>query len=159
MKRALVAALGSLLLSTPALADESPAASTNAEPVAVAPPPAATSEATPAAPSAPTDKAAARKGRRASADDAANNSETSQVKQVQLKTLNDRTVCRIEHPTGSRIGVRRCYSTTETETTASRLETEITRRDIQEMRDRQIRDQLQRASVGMTPMVLAPPSH
>jgi hypothetical protein len=141
----------------PALADESPAASTSAEPVAATSPPAATSEAAPATPSARTDKATPKKGRRASADDAASNSETSQLKQVQLKTLNDRTVCRTEHPTGTRIGVKRCYSTTETETAAGRVQNEIMRHDIEEMRDRQVYEQLQRASIAMTPMGQASP--
>jgi hypothetical protein len=95
--------------------------------------------------------------RRASADNAANKVETSQPKQVPLNAPGDRTVCRTEYPTGSRIGVRRCYSTTETETAAGKVQTEIMRRDIEEMRNRQMYDQLRRASVGMTPMVPAPP--
>ena len=149
MKRALVAAVGSLLLTMPALADESPAANTSAERTAAARAPAATGDATPTTTSERTDKASVRKSRRASADDAANKSEASQVKQVPLKALNDGTVCRTEYPTGSRIGVRRCYS--KTETTLSKVQNEIMQRDLQEMRDRAIREQVQRASVGMTP--------
>ena len=149
MKRALVAAVGSLLLTMPALADESPATSTSAERVAAARAPAPTGDVTPTTTSERTDKAAVRTSRRVSADDAANKSEASPVKQLPLQAPNDRTVCRTEYPTGSRIGVKRCYSTTET--ASSKLQNEIMQRDLQEMRDRAIRDQLQHASVGMTP--------
>jgi erythromycin esterase-like protein len=147
MRRALVAAVGSLLVTLPALADESPAASTSVERVAAAPAPAVTGDATPATTSERTDNAAVHKSRRASADDAANKSEASQVKQVPLKASNDGTVCHKEYPTGSRIGVKRCYSTTET--AVSKVQNDIMRRDIEEMRDRQMYEQLQRASVGM----------
>ena len=87
------------------------------------------------------------KSRRASADDAANKSEASQVKQVPLKAPTDSTVCRTEYPTGSRIGVKRCSSTTET--ARDKIQNDIMRRDIEEMRDRQMYEQLQRASLGM----------
>ena len=144
MRSALVAAVASLLVTMPALADESPAANTSTEGVAAAQAPAAT------------DKAAVRKSRSTSADDA-NKSETSQVKQVPLKGPGDGTVCRTEYPTGSRIGVRRCYSKAETETAGSKIQNEIMRHDIQEMRDRQIYEQLQRASLGVTPAMRGVP--
>jgi len=162
MTRALVAALGSLLVTMPALADESPAASTGAERVAVAPAPApapapaAASDATSTTTSERTDKAAVGKSRRASTNDAANKSEASQVKQLPLKGPNDGTVCRTEYPTGSRIGVKRCYSTTET--ARDKVQDEIMRRDIEEMRNRQMFQQLQRASLGMTPPMQSPPT-
>ena len=153
MKRALVAAVGSLLLTMPALADESPATSTSAERVAAARAPAPTGDVTPTTTSERTDKAAVRTSRRVSADDAANK---SAVKQLQLKAPNDGTVCRTEQPTGSRIGVKRCYSTTETD--SSKLQNEIMRRDFEEMRDRQMYEQLQRASAAMTRPVQTPPN-
>ena len=148
MKRALVA-MGSLLVTMFALADESPTANTSAERVVAAPAPAVTVDATPTTTSEQADKAAAHKSRPASADDAANKRETSQVKQVPLKAPGDSTVCSTEYPTGSRIGVRHCYS--RTETAGSKVRDEIMRRDIEEMRDRQIFQQLQRASIGITP--------
>jgi hypothetical protein len=153
MKRTLVAVAFSLLVSVPALADESPATNTSAEPVAAARAPAVTGDATAGTASAQTDRAAVRKSRRASADDAANK---SAVKQLQLKAPNDGTVCRTEQPTGSRIGVKRCYSTTETD--SSKLQNEIMRRDFEEMRDRQMYEQLQRASAAMTRPVQTPPN-
>jgi hypothetical protein len=151
MKKALVAAVGSLLVAMPAFADESPKAGTSAEHVAAPTPPAVTGDATPTTTSEQTDKAAVRKKRPTSADDAANKSEASQIKQVPLKGPGDGTVCRTEYPTGSRIGVRRCHSTTET--AGSKIDDEIMRRDLQEMRDRQMFNQLQRASLGMTPAI------
>ena len=156
MKRALLAAVGSLLVSMPALADESPAANTSAERLAAAP--AVSGDATPTTTSARTDnEAGVHKIRRASADDAANKGEASQVKQVPLKASNDRTVCRTEYPTGSRIGVKRCYSTTET--ARDKVQNDIMRRDIEEMRDRQMYEQIQRATVGMgmAPAMQSPP--
>jgi len=72
-----------------------------------------------------------------------------------LKGPNDGTVCRTEYPTGSRIGVKRCYSTTET--ARDKVEKDIMRRDIEEMRDRQVYQQLQRASIGMTPPMQSAP--
>ena len=155
MKRALVAAVGSLLVALPALADESPTASKSAERVAATPAPAVTS-ATSTTTSERTDKSAVGKSRRASADEAANKSEASQVKQLPLKGPNDGTVCRTEYPTGSRIGVKRCYSTTET--ARDKVQDEIMRRDIEEMRNRQMFQQLQRASLGMTPPMQSPPT-
>jgi hypothetical protein len=150
MKRALVAAVAfSLLVTLPALADESPAASKTAEHLTSAPPPAVTSDATPSTTSEQTDKAAVRKSQPASANEAANKTEALQVKQVPLKAPGDSTVCRTEYPTGSRIGVRHCYS--KTETARDKVQDDIMRRDIQEMRDRQMYQQLQRASIGMTP--------
>ena len=147
MKRALVAAVGSLLVSMPALADESPAATTNAERVAAAP--GASGDATLTTTSVRTDnKTEVRKSRRTSADDAVTKSEASQVKQVPLKALNDSTVCRTEYPTGSRIGVKRCSSRL-TDSARDKVQNDIMRRDIEEMRDRQMYEQLQRASVGM----------
>jgi hypothetical protein len=157
MKRALVAAVGSLLIATPALADEPPAANTSAEHVAAAPAPAATGDATSTTTSAPTDKAAVRKSGQASTADAANKSEASQIKQLPLKGPSDGTVCRTEYPTGSRIGVRHCYSKAETETAASKVQNDIMQHDLQEMRDRQMREQLQRASLGMTPAMRGVP--
>jgi len=148
MKKALVAAVGSLLFAMPAFADESPKADTSAGHVAAATPPAVTGDATPTTTSERTDKAV-RKKRSTSADDAANKSEAPQVKQVPLKGPGDGTVCHTEYPTGSRIGVRRCHSTTEP--AGSKIDDEIMRRDLQEMRDRQMFNQLQRASLGMTP--------
>ncbi|HUO67007.1 MAG TPA: hypothetical protein VMV37_05690, partial [Gammaproteobacteria bacterium] len=124
------------------------------ERVAAARAPAVTGDATPITTSEPTDKAAVRKSRPTSAD-AADKSEASQVKQVTLKAPGDRTVCRTEYPTGSRIGVRRCYSTTET--AVSKVQNEIMQRDLQEMRDRQMYEQLQRASLGMTPAMRGVP--
>ena len=156
MRRALVAAAGLLLVTLPALADESPAASSSAERVAAAPAPAVTGDATRTTTTEQTDKAPAHKSRRASTDDAANKSEASQVKQVPLKAPSDGMVCRTEYPTGSRIGVKRCYATTET--ARDKIQNDIMRRDIEEMRDRQIYEQLQRASVGMTPAMRSPPS-
>jgi hypothetical protein len=153
VKRTLVAVLCSLLVSISALAAESPAAKTSAGPAAAARAPAVTGDATATTTPARTDRAAFRKSRRAPADDAANKSE---VKQLQLKAPNDGTVCRTESPTGSRIGVKRCYSTTETD--SSKVQNEIVRREFEEMRDRQIYEQLQRASVGMTPTVPRSPS-
>jgi hypothetical protein len=100
---------------------------------------------------APTEKAEPGKSRRASADGAASKGESSQIKQLPLKALNDDTVCRKEYPTGSRIGVRRCHS--RTETASSKVQNEIMLHDIQEMRDRQMYEQLQRATVGMTPPI------
>ena len=148
MKRALVAAVGSLLVTVPALADESPATSTSADRVAAAQAPAVTRDAASTTTSEQTDKAAVGKTRPAPAA-AANRIEASQVKQVPLKAPGDSTVCRTEYPTGSRIGVRRCYS--KTETASSKVQDEIMRRDLEEMRNRQIYNQLQRASLGMTP--------
>jgi hypothetical protein len=145
MERALVAAVASLLVTLPALADESPAATTSAERAVAAPN--VSGDAAPTTTSARTDsKDEVRKSRRASADDA-NKSEGSQVKQVPLKAPTDSTVCRTEYPTGSRIGVKRCSSTTET--ARDKIQNDIMRRDIEEMRDRQMYEQLQRASVGM----------
>jgi hypothetical protein len=155
MKRALVAAVGSLLVTTPALADESPAASTNTERVAAAPAPAVTGDSTSTATAERTDKAAVGKTRPASAADSANKPEASQVKQVPLKAPGDSTVCRTEYPTGSRIGVRHCYS--RTEPARDKVQDEIMRRDIQEMRDRQMYEQIQRASLGMSPTMRSPP--
>jgi len=146
MERALVAAVASLLVTLPALADESPAATASAERVVAAPN--VSGDAAPTTTSVRTDsKDEVHKSRRASADDAASKSEASQVKQVPLKAPTDSTVCRTEYPTGSRIGVKRCSSTTET--ARDKIQNDIMRRDIEEMRDRQMYEQLQRASVGM----------
>jgi hypothetical protein len=150
MKRALVAAVGSLLVTLAALADESPpAANRSAEPVAAAAP-AATAGASPSTTAEQTDKAAVRKSAPVSADAAANTTEAPQVKQVPLKAPGDATVCHTEYPTGSRIGVRHCYSKTET-AARNKVQDEIMRHDIEEMRDRQMLEQLRRASLGMTP--------
>jgi hypothetical protein len=135
----------------PALADESPAANTSAARAAAAQAPAVTSDATPSTTSEQTDKAAVRKSEPSSAKEAANKTEALQVKQVPLKAPGDSTVCRTEYPTGSRIGVRHCYSKAEAETAGSKIQNEIMRHDLEEMRDRQMREQIQRASVGITP--------
>jgi hypothetical protein len=106
----------------------------------------------PNAATAPTD-AAARERRHASGTDTANRIDATPLKQAEL-TRDDGTVCRNEQPTGSRIAVKRCYSTTET--AASKVQKEIERRNIEEMRDRQIYEQLRRASVATIPMGPAP---
>jgi hypothetical protein len=148
MKRALVAAAASALLITiSARADESPAASASAEHVAATPASAVTSDTTSTTTAARSDKAAVRKSRHSSADDAANKSEALEVKQVPLRAPSDTTMCRTEYPTGSRIGVRRCSSTTET--ARDKVRNDIMRHDIEEMRDRQMYEQVQRATVGM----------
>jgi hypothetical protein len=156
MKKALVAAVGSLLFTMPALADEPPAAPASIEPAAVAAAPVTTGEAARSTTSERTDKAAARDSRPAPSRGAANAGEASQVKQVPLKALNDGTVCRTEYPTGSRIGVKRCSS--RSETAGDKIQNEIMRRDIEEMRDRQLYEQVQRASIGMTPTMPSAPS-
>jgi hypothetical protein len=148
--------VGALLVTVPALADESPAANPSVAPAAAAQAPAVMGESTPSKTSAQTDGPAVRKSRRASANDAANKTEALQIKQVPLKGPTDRTVCRREEPTGSRISVKRCSSTSDAAT--STVQNEIMRRDIEEMRDRQIYEQLQRASVGMTPPIQGSPS-
>jgi len=155
MQRALVAAVGSLLVCLPALGAESPEANTGADAVAAARPAAETSAATSTPTDARTEKPAIRKSRHAPAEGAASKSEASQVKQVPLKGPGDGTVCRTEYPTGSRIGVKRCYSTTET--ASSKFQNEIMQHDLQEMRDRQMREQIQRASVAIAPPMQSPP--
>jgi hypothetical protein len=147
--------VGALLITISAHADEPPAANASAEHVAPTPEHVVTSDAPSTA--ARTDKAAVRKGRHASVDDAGNKSEASQVKQVPLKGPGDTTVCRTEYPTGSRIGVKRCASATET--ARDKIQNDIMRHDIEEMRDRQMYEQVQRASVGMgaPPAMQSPP--
>jgi hypothetical protein len=68
------------------------------------------------------------------------------VPAVDMKTVTDDTVCRKERPTGSQIGVKRCYSRS-----ASTLkDDEQMRRDIDEMRMRQNDQQAREAAAAMT---------
>lgn len=67
------------------------------------------------------------------------------VPTIDIKKVTDDTVCRKERPTGSQIGITRCYSRS-----ASTLEhDEQLRRDIDEMRMRQNEQQAREAAAAM----------
>jgi len=68
------------------------------------------------------------------------------VPKIEMKKLTDDTVCRTERPTGSQIGIRRCYSRSAAQTPND----EIMRRDIEEMRARQNEQQAREAAAAMT---------
>ena len=68
------------------------------------------------------------------------------VPKIEMKKLTDDTVCRNERPTGSQIGIRRCYSRSAAQTQND----EIMRRDIEEMRARQNDQQAREAAAAMT---------
>ena len=67
------------------------------------------------------------------------------VPTVEIKKVTDDTICRKERPTGSQIGVTRCYSRG-----ASLKDDEQMRRDIDEMRARQNEQQAREAAAAMT---------
>jgi hypothetical protein len=66
------------------------------------------------------------------------------VPTVDVNKLTDDTVCRKERPTGSLIGVTRCYSRSAA---ANSNDNELMKRDLEEMRMRQ-NDQLAREAAA-----------
>ncbi|HEX5045579.1 MAG TPA: hypothetical protein VFX89_00530 [Gammaproteobacteria bacterium] len=68
------------------------------------------------------------------------------VPTVDIKKVADDTVCRKERPTGSLIGITRCYS----RSAASLQNDELMRRDLEEMRMRQNEQQAREAAAAMT---------
>lgn len=68
------------------------------------------------------------------------------VPTVDIKKVADDTICRKERPTGSLIGVTRCYS----RSAVSLQNDELMRRDLEEMRMRQNEQQAREAATAMT---------
>jgi hypothetical protein len=127
---------------------EAPAAQTTAnapsEPTATAPAQAATTPPVADAAAAPT----------ATAENAADQpAADADVPKVDMQTVKDDTVCRAERPTGSRIAVKRCFSP---RTAIDSARDDVMRRDIEEMRMRQVyqnqaRDAAAAAAMARTP--------
>jgi hypothetical protein len=155
MERTLVA-ISILLAAAAAAAAEPPGAAPTAteaaestsppvDPIAPATAPAAVASEPAAAPTS-ADAAAAP----AKADDsaAAPTADAAEVPTVDIKKLTDDTVCRKERPTGSLIGVMRCYP--RSASAAADRNDELMRRDIEEMRMRQNDQQAREAAAAMT---------
>jgi hypothetical protein len=134
MDRKLVA-ICILLAAAASLAAEPPDAETPAaQPTANAPSePTATApaQATTAPPAADAAAAPTATADNTTAEPAAD----ADVPKVDMQTVKDDTVCRAERPTGSRIAIKRCFSP---RTALDSARDDVMRRDIEEMRMRQV---------------------